>query len=140
LPKQVVNGFFKQLVSAIRIGKKYGFSNRIVSISREGAAHFVASYPLWSKRVVAIPNGVDISLEEQSAEGRLQLDDQKFYVCFSGSLELKRKGQDLLMEAMALGICCISADCDTGPREIIENGENGLRNKSGCVSTLIPAS
>ena len=25
-----------------------------------------------------------------------------------------------------MGICCISADCDTGPREIIENGENGL--------------
>lgn len=31
-----------------------------------------------------------------------------------------------LMEAMACGCACIAADCDFGPGELIEHGENGL--------------
>jgi GalNAc-alpha-(1->4)-GalNAc-alpha-(1->3)-diNAcBac-PP-undecaprenol alpha-1,4-N-acetyl-D-galactosaminyltransferase len=27
---------------------------------------------------------------------------------------------------MSLGICCIATDCKTGPKEIIENGKNGI--------------
>jgi glycosyltransferase involved in cell wall biosynthesis len=201
LPRRVVNNRFKRLILAIRIGKRFGFPGRIVSVSKEGGANFSVFYPFWSKRVTAIPNGVDISLEKQNADSPIRLNKQKFHLCFSGSLELSRKGLDLLLEAlkhlvfslgrnriclvligtgedeaklrdlvqeyglidhvvfageqsnpfpiikqcnvfvlpsryegfpnalleaMALGLCCISADCDTGPREIIENGQNGL--------------
>ncbi len=31
-----------------------------------------------------------------------------------------------LMEAMAIGMPCISTDCDYGPRELIQDGKNGL--------------
>ena len=31
-----------------------------------------------------------------------------------------------LLEAMSIGIPCIASDCNTGPREIISNNENGL--------------
>lgn len=31
-----------------------------------------------------------------------------------------------LMEAMAIGMPCISSDCETGPRELIQNHKNGL--------------
>ncbi|MDA2166902.1 glycosyltransferase [Bacillus cereus] len=43
-----------------------------------------------------------------------------------------------LMEAMALGIPCISADCTPGgPRELIKHGENGLLFKVEDVEDLV---
>ena len=32
---------------------------------------------------------------------------------------------NVLLEAMATGCCCISADCPQGPAELIEDGRNG---------------
>ena len=38
---------------------------------------------------------------------------------------------NVLMEAMAVGIPCISSDCRTGPKTLIKSGENGLLFKAG---------
>ena len=42
-----------------------------------------------------------------------------------------------LMEAMALGLACISTDCDGGgARELIKHGENGLLVEKGNLKEL----
>lgn len=44
-----------------------------------------------------------------------------------------------LMEAMAIGVPCVSTDCPTGPRTLIVNGESGLLIKPNDVSEMATA-
>jgi|LSQX01.3.fsa_nt_gb glycosyltransferase involved in cell wall biosynthesis len=44
-----------------------------------------------------------------------------------------------LMEAMAVGIPCISTDCPTGPSDIIDNGHNGILIPVGDEHALVAA-
>lgn len=44
-----------------------------------------------------------------------------------------------LMEAMAVGLPCISTDCPTGPKDLIKHNENGLLVKTGDVNELANA-
>jgi glycosyltransferase involved in cell wall biosynthesis len=44
-----------------------------------------------------------------------------------------------LMEAMAIGLPCVSTDCPNGPKELITNGENGLLVPVGNEKALSDA-
>lgn len=42
----------------------------------------------------------------------------------------------VLIQAMACGACCVSTDCKTGPKELIEDGYNGFLVKVGDGQSL----
>lgn len=42
-----------------------------------------------------------------------------------------------LMEAMAMGVPCISTDCSTGPKDLIRNMENGILVPVGNIEELV---
>lgn len=44
-----------------------------------------------------------------------------------------------LLEALAMGVPCISTDCETGPAELIENGVNGILTEPGNCDELAEA-
>lgn len=44
-----------------------------------------------------------------------------------------------LMEAMAMGVPCVSTRCEMGPEELIENGENGLLVNVGSAEQIAAA-
>lgn len=41
-----------------------------------------------------------------------------------------------LIEAMAMGVPCISSDCRTGPRSLIQDGKTGLLFRTGDLESL----
>src|SRR5690606_22472305 len=44
-----------------------------------------------------------------------------------------------LLEAMACGLCCVAMDCQSGPSEVIVDGENGLLVPASDVDSLTAA-
>jgi len=44
---------------------------------------------------------------------------------------------NVLLEAMAYGVPCISSDCKTGPKDLINDRENGLLFNAGNIDSLV---
>ncbi len=200
-PERSEHSILKRWVPRLHLLRNFGLPRFVVSVSVEILENFVETYPFMKERVKVIPNGVAIADGKNKGISPLEPDRRHFNLCFSGSLEIKRKGLDVLLaalkylvydmginrarliligagkdqpkirdmaqisgltdyvifageqfnpssiikqcdvfvlssrfegfpnallEAMSEGICCIAADCRTGPKEIIENGKNGI--------------
>lgn len=63
------------------------------------------------------------------------INDASCYVLSSNSEGMP----NALLEALAIGLPCVSTDCPTGPRELIENGVNGILVPVGDSDALAQA-
>ncbi len=123
----------KEFVALGRISIQKGYTYLIDAFSKVSKKH-----PDWTLKIIGKGNNEDSKkLEKQiqtlGMEGRIFLKDavkepqkeiaqSKIFV-FSSIYEGMPNS---LMEAMAIGMPVISADCDFGPSDLINNGKNGI--------------
>ncbi|MFP4643771.1 MAG: glycosyltransferase [Spirochaetales bacterium] len=102
-----------QLIRSLRFWRGNGFPSRFVTVSQEGAANAARRYPLIAGRVRGIRNGVDADAVRSMGfmEPDMPVPADTFLIGFSGSVEMHRKGLDILLSAMHR-ICAKEGDTD----------------------------
>lgn len=95
-------GTFNESLSLLRWLFNRGFPTHVVTVSSEGREKIASAYPSMDKRITAINNGVNVEEVRSlaSQQSSVVLPSEKFVLCFSGSIELERKGLDVLIEAL----------------------------------------
>ena len=103
-PKPPSSNLIRGQLATLRWQSEFGFPSHIVTVSSESGENLRLAYPVLASRVTSIHNGVNLqairALSEQETSVTLPTD--KFNLCYAGSVELKRKGIDVLIEAVSL--------------------------------------
>jgi|GEM_PF-2960533 len=94
--------YLKKLISFIIFKINLGFPTHIITVSKEGADNLIFNYPSLNESVSPIQNGVDIGsiVRESQILKKDFLPKNRFNLCYSGSIEIDRKGLDILIEAV----------------------------------------
>ena len=93
----IVNKYLRGVLSVFKF-ILLGCPSKIISVSVEGGRNFKKSYPLLSSRVYSIQNGVEVP--EFYIDNYHFEKNKGFVFCYSGSLDINRKGIDLLLSAL----------------------------------------
>lgn len=122
---------YKTILSVGRLTEQKQFHHLISTYAKIHSKH-----PKW-KLAIAGEGNLAATLQKQVYElglsesvtllGRVGNVGEWYHHCDIFVMTSKTEGfPNALIEAMSHGLPVISYDCPTGPREIIENGENGL--------------
>jgi len=93
------NKYFRAIKSFNKL-LSFGFPSKILTVSKEGRDNLSASYPVLASKIIAIQNGVEVPNFYKKVYTLPT--NRKFKFCFSGSLDINRKGIDLLLEALRM--------------------------------------
>lgn len=143
-----------------RICKKEHYAERITRLTAVGRLHVQKNIPLLLSAVKAVARENPHIRLEVYGEGDLKqeledliLQQDLAHVCRlmgrTFDVEGILKETDLfvmssdyegmpnaLIEALAMGVPCISSDCRTGPRSLIRDGQTGLLFETGSLDSL----
>ena len=141
-PKNIIPVGKKLLLASGRLDSQKRF-DRLLNAFAQVAPH----HSDWC--LVILGEG-DLRGELEAQVSRLNLTQQVYLPGFAGNVaDWYRTAEVLamtsgfegfplvLLEAMAHGCPPISVDCDTGPRDIIRNGENGLLVPQNDLDALV---
>lgn len=134
-----------QLLTIARLEPIKGI-DLLLSIAKQFLTHF----PNWKWKLIG--NGelrptVEKFISENKLQNNLELDtmqykdlsvqylSSKIYVCTSRSESFGLT----IAEAMSFGIPCVSFDCNSGPRTIIKNEQDGILVSPEDVQSLVDA-
>jgi glycosyltransferase involved in cell wall biosynthesis len=94
--------YIHNFISLILFKKNLGFPSHIITVSKEGRDNLIFNYPILKDSVTCIQNGVDIDeiIKMSQMPKRYLLPDNRFNLCYSGSIVIERKGLDILIEAV----------------------------------------
>lgn len=98
------DNILKNFVLSFFFKKSLGFPTHIITVSKEGRNNILHNYPNYICSVTAIPNGVDFKhiVEMSLKQCRYVLPNDKFNISYAGSIEIGRKGLDVLIEALKI--------------------------------------
>lgn len=133
-----------EVLAVGRLSREKGFD-----LLLEAWSHAMPSLPDWSLRIVGDGQMRDELVQQAK---RLGIEGRVTFAPFSedpfslysecGIFVLSSRFEGLpfvLIEAMTCGTACISFDCPNGPREVIQNGVNGLLVSAEQVDALAGA-
>jgi glycosyltransferase involved in cell wall biosynthesis len=144
LPPPVRSGKSRLLLAVGRFSQQKGFDLLILSFSR-----LAIEFPNW--RLVILGDGPDrLTLAKQlelsglnsrvALPGRVGNVGQWYAASDLYVMSSRFEGfPNTLVEAMAHGLAAVSFDCDTGPRDIIRHGVDGLLVQNGDIEALTSA-
>lgn len=140
--------------------RKEAYADRLTKLSAVGRLHTQKNFPLLMSAVEALRGEYpDICLEiygegeEQNALENILAEKNLSDVCRlmgrTSDVERVLQETDLfvmssdyegmpnaLIEALAMGVPCISSDCRTGPKSLIRDGQTGLLFRTGDLESL----
>ena len=120
---------YSMAIEAIRILKEE-YPNIHLDIFGKGGYEQTIKQEIAEKNV-----GDNVSLKGWTQNAVKELCEHDLYLMTSDFEGMP----NALMEAMAVGLPCISTDCETGPSDLIDNGVNGLLVPVGDAVALTEA-
>ncbi|MEX0660704.1 MAG: glycosyltransferase [Balneolaceae bacterium] len=92
---------YQKLKKIVKYYRKFGKATKIVTVSEEGKEDLQEYFPLSKKKISCIPNGVNVDEIKKLSKKKppTEYKTDSFHISFVGSIDIKRKGIDILLKA-----------------------------------------
>ena len=140
-PKTKYDATSHKIVAAGRLSKQKNYKMMIDAVKLVAEEHTDATLCIYG--VGPLEEQIRAYIREQGLEDRVKLmgrSNELYRVYQEADLYLMSSDYEgmpnALAEAMASGLPCISTDCKTGPRDLVDDGENGYLVPCGDSKAL----
>lgn len=141
--KQYINSYTRKFIAVGRLSEQKNYSlmiNAFAQATRNMSSCSLDIYGLGSAAyTLDIQKQIDAAGLHECVmlHGRTDCVQEKLLCCDAFLMSSDYEGMpNALAEAMAAGLVCLSTDCKTGPKDMIDSGINGILAKTGDVRSF----